>query len=379
MNIGTLKNFTSKVVRYTTMRKILVLVSTFLLITLVYVRVSHTPSVASPLESFLGTNVSPTPTLTPSPTPLPIPEAKLLVNDYHIFQTFNNCGPAALSMALSYFGLEVSQKDLGEVLRPYQNPQGNNDDKSVTLEEIARKSKEYGLTPYLRPNGDKEVIKKFIASDIPVITRTLLKEGDDIGHFRVIKGYDNATGEFTQDDSLQGHNLTYSYDEFMNLWKPYAYEYLVLIPSGKDDIAKSIIGENIDEQMAWQTAIDNARSVLATDPTDMYARLNLSVGLYHTGDYEGAIREFETVETRLPFRTLWYQIEPIMAYYKSGSYDEALSRIEKILSNQNRAYSELYIIRGKIYENQGKSDEARAEYDKALVYNKNIDINEALN
>ncbi len=32
-----------------------------------------------------------------SPTLASLPSQKILANDYHIFQTFNNCGPAALS------------------------------------------------------------------------------------------------------------------------------------------------------------------------------------------------------------------------------------------------------------------------------------------
>src|SRR3989344_5562076 len=53
-----------------------------------------------------------TPTLLPIDTlVLKAPEAsKVLNNNYHIFQTFNNCGPASLSMALSYYGVNESQQ-----------------------------------------------------------------------------------------------------------------------------------------------------------------------------------------------------------------------------------------------------------------------------
>ena len=136
-------------------------------------------------------------TITPTvPTPTPLPDKIILVNDYQIFQTFNNCGPAALSMALSYYGINKSQKELGQELRPYQIPKGNNDDKSVTLEEMAQKAQEFNLIPYHRPNGTIEVLQKFIAIGIPIITRTRLTQYDDIGHYRVIKGYDSINREF---------------------------------------------------------------------------------------------------------------------------------------------------------------------------------------
>ena len=70
-----------------------------------------------PLNTGSGLLLSPLsnlmPTSRPSPTPtvvlLPIPEAKVLAGGSHLFQTFNNCGPAVLSMALSYYGIDVSQ------------------------------------------------------------------------------------------------------------------------------------------------------------------------------------------------------------------------------------------------------------------------------
>ena len=154
------------------------------------------------------------PTTSLSPTLPPIPSQKILLTKYHIFQTFNNCGPAALSMTLRFYGINVSQTELGNALRPYQIAGGDNDDKSVTLEELAEKSKEYGFTPYHRPMGNPEIVKQFIANDIPVITRTLTKPNEDIGHYRVVKGYDETAGTFIQDDSLQNKNLEYSYKEF---------------------------------------------------------------------------------------------------------------------------------------------------------------------
>jgi uncharacterized protein len=186
---------------------------------------------------------------------LPLPQSKTLVNDYHIFQSFNNCGPAALSMTLSYYGINISQAELGQQLRPYQIPGGNNDDKSVTLEELAKKGEAYDLIAYHRPNGNPELIKQFINYDIPVITRTWLHENEDIGHFRVMKGFDERTKEFIQDDSYENKNLRYSYETFNTLWEKYNYEYLVLVPKDKQQIAEEILGENKDEIIAWKNAV----------------------------------------------------------------------------------------------------------------------------
>lgn len=314
------------------------------------------------------------PKLTVFPTPVlpPISSQKTLQNDYHIFQTFNNCGPAALSMTFSYYQINKTQHELGHELRPYQNPQGNNDDKSVTLEELAEKSKEYGFVPIHRPAGDIDIVKQFIANDMPVITRTWLSEDEDIGHYRIIKGYNEKTKEIIQDDSLQGKNLRYSYEDFNVLWKKFNYEYLVLVPKEKQNIADIILGENKDAKNAWTKAIKNAEEELKKNPEDIYSRFNLSVAHYYTGKYQKSVKEFEKVENNLPFRTLWYQTEPILAYYELGDYERVFSITDKIFNNHNLAFSELYLLRGQIYQKQGNSQKAKEEFEKAVYYNSNF-------
>lgn len=310
---------------------------------------------------------------TPTPTLFPIPANKTLDNgNYHIFQTFNNCGPAALSMALRFYGINVSQQELGQDLRPYQVPKGDNDDKSVTLEELAQKSKEYGLVPYHRPMGNPQIVKQFIANDMPVITRTWTKPNEDIGHYRVIKGYNENAGTFLQDDSLQNKNLTYAYADFNEIWKKFNYEYLVLVPKEKVELVNAFLGENADEKLAWQKAVENSLTELETNPSDIYSRFNLSVALFNTGVYENSVEEFEKVENLLPFRTLWYQIEPIEAYYKLGNYERVFEITDRVLNYHNRAFSELYILRGKIYQKQGDIELARQEFEKAVLYNSNL-------
>jgi hypothetical protein len=315
-------------------------------------------------------------TVSPSSSPISppalLPSSKILENEYHIFQTFNNCGPAALSMTLSYFGFNKTQQELGQSLRPYQNPQGDNDDKSVTLHELATKAEEFGLISYHRPNGSSELIKQLIVLDLPVMTRTLLNEHDDIGHYRVIKGYDEATREFIQDDSLQGHNLRYTYSLFNRLWSVFNYEYLVLTPPDKVNAVEAILGDNVDKKTAWKHAADSAREALRVNGDAVYSRFNLAVALYYLGEHEQAAVEFEQVEVLLPFRALWYQIEPIQTYYELGDYQRVFEMTEAIFDRQNRAFSELHVIRGDSYQQLGRFEDARREYEKAVFFNSHL-------
>jgi len=318
---------------------------------------------------------TPTPTNTASPAAIKLktpPQTKILQGGTHAFETFNNCGPATLSMALSYSGVKVTQQELGQALRPYQHPKGDNDDKSTTLEELAEKSKEYGHIPFFRPMGNPEIIKLFVSYDIPVMARTLTKPTEDIAHYRLVKGYDDVAREFTQDDSLQGKDLKYTYEAFDALWGSLGYEFLVVVPKDKEAIARAILGKNADSNTAWSQAVEFFNSKLAQNSNDVQARFNLSVAYHKVGDYQRSVEEFEKVENKLSFRTLWYQIEPIESYFQLGDYARVFQITDKILNNNNRAFSELYLLRGEIYKKQGKTALARSEFEKAVLYNKSL-------
>ena len=80
---------------------------------------------------------------------------------------------------------------------------------------------------------------------------------------------------------------------------------------------------------------------------------------------------FEKVAANLPKHFLWYQNEPIKAYFKLGHYDKVFSLTDEIFADNNKADSELYLLRGQSYLAQDQKDEARAEFEKAVFYNKN--------
>ena len=299
------------------------------------------------------------------------PNQKILATDYHVYQTFNNCAPAALSMALSYFGIENSQEELADDLRPYHNLTGQNDDKSTPPNELADKAREYGLVAYYRPAGEIETLKKIIDLGLPIVVRTLLYPDQDYAHYRVVKGYDDITSEIIQDDSLEGKNLRFTYQEFEKLWQPFNNAYLVIARPDQRVVIEKILGENLESTTAWQKAKASAQKILLEEPDNLTASLNLSVTNYYLGDYQGSVTAFEQTTTNLPKHFLWYQNEPIKAYFELGQYDQAFALTDKIFADGNKADSELYLLRGQSYLAQGKTAEARAEFEKAVFYNKN--------
>lgn len=291
----------------------------------------------------------------------------------HTYQTFNNCGPATLSMVLSFYGTRASQAELGNLMRPYQNPQGNNDDKTIFTSEFVRWAKSYGFEALSRRNGDIELLKTFTANGIPVVVKTWLRPNEDIGHFRVVRGFDEARGVIIQDDSYHGPNRAIPYDQSLSMWQPFNYDYMVVYSHEQKELVEAILAEEADERVAWENALRRAEKERELDPQNPYPVFNISVAAYHLGDYQRSVASFEEVEAKLPRRMLWYQIEPVQAYQKLGNYERVFAITDRILSRGNRAFSELYLVRGEAYLAQGQRERAREQFELALFYNKNFD------
>ncbi len=288
----------------------------------------------------------------------------------HVYQTFNNCGPAALHMTFSYFDTDISQMTLGDQLRPFQNPAGNNDDKSVTLTEIAARAEDEGFVTYHRAAGSIELIESLVAQNIPVVARTWLTDAEEIGHFRVVVGFDRDTGELIQDDSLQGDNLRYGYEAFEKLWEPFSREFLIIVPPEKQAAAERILGPYRDWGWSWQLALQQAQQRLAEDPAAIWPQFNKSVAQYHLGNFEASLQEFDDVQPQLPSRTLWYRAEPLYAAFMADEYRSVMSLSEQIFSSQNRAFSELYALRAAIFEEQNNPAAAATARERARTYNR---------
>src|SRR3989344_7237607 len=250
-----------------------------------------------------------------------LPRVKTMQGLAHAWQSFNNCSSVALLVALSHWGIADTQEAIAEATRPWNNATGDNDDKSVTLYELADyASDKYDLATYVRPNGTIELLKKFVANDIPVIARALNDPDKDYVHYRVVRGYDEGKRIIIQSDGIEGPNESYTYDEWLHIWKDYNYSYLIVVPPEKKSLVEAILGEEKDEKTAWQNAKERAEAELAKNPNNRFAHFNLVTALYYLGDYKGTVQEFEKVEPYLTPHKLWYQMEPIEAYFKLGNY-----------------------------------------------------------
>ena len=150
------------------------------------------------------------------------------------------------------------------------------------------------------------------------------------------------------------------------MWEPFNFGYIIVYPKEKQALVEEILGEEFDERKAWENSLSRN---IGSDP---YSLFNQSVANYYLGNYQEAVTLFEQAEPNLPSRMLWYQLEPIMAYQKTGNSERVFSLTSSILNSGNGGFAELYQIRGEVYRSLGQNDLARSEFEQAYLYNSNL-------
>lgn len=272
-----------------------------------------------------------TPTPSSRPTPQPTAPSVELTGFKHMWQTWNNCGPATLAMYLSYFGLDLDQTDIEPEVRP------NPEDKHAGAEEMAAFARERGFETLLRVNGDAHRLRLLLSNDIPVMVATWVveEEGDGLGHYRLLTGYDHATREWIVYDSYistgvdpdapyRGIRLTY--EEMDQGWMVYNRLYLIIYPPEKETVVRSILGSDYDEEVMWRRALQASQETAKERPEDPFAWFNLGTSLVAAKEFERAARAYDQARTiGLPWRMLWYQFGPFEAYYHAGRHEELIS------------------------------------------------------
>jgi tetratricopeptide (TPR) repeat protein len=286
-------------------------------------------STATPTDLSATTTQAPSPTMTPSPTA--IPDQFLLTGIQHEYQRFNNCGPANLSMTLSYWDWAGDQSDTAAYLR------GGEYDKNVMPSEMAAYVNESSdLSAIVRVGGDLETIKRFIAAGFPVLIEKGYDPPDDdwMGHYLTFNGYDDNLSQFTTQDSLILPDFPVPYEQVEEHWRDFNNTYLIIYPPEREADVQSILDWDADEVDNFQSTAQRALQETTTlDGRELFfAWFNLGNNLVALGDYVGAAEAYDSafavyptipVDER-PWRVMWYQDGPYAAYYHTGRYQDII-------------------------------------------------------
>ncbi len=324
--------------------------------------------------------ITPSPGPPPTPTPSPVPIATLpstvvrLSRLTQVWQTWNNCGPATLSMYLSYFGQKVGQEEIRVALRP------DPDDKNVNLEEMAGFARSRGLSATVRVNADSQRLRRLIDAGVPVLIETWHepKPNDGMGHYRLMVGYDDAAGRWIVYDSFDARGLVkgqpyagirLSFEEIDRLWTVFDRQYLVIFDAAHAPAVQSILDEDVDEATMWTRALARGQAAVQERPDDPFAWFNLGSDFIALGQFKEATQAYDRArQIGLPWRMLWYQFGPFRAYYETGRYDEVIALANATIATAKQT-EELFYWRGLAEQAKGDAAAARASWQRAIELN----------
>jgi len=290
----------------------------------------------------------------------------------HVQQGWNNCGPANITMALSYYGWRESQEFAANLLKP------DDEDKNVSPNELVRfVNEQTAVRAITRIGGDLELLKAFIVNNIPVIVETsYAPEGFDwIGHYQTVVGYDdNAQSLYIYDSYLgtgiAGAGLSESYVSFDTGWQAFNRVFIAIYEPDREGIVQNILGDYADVRQSAQIALDTAVREARANPQSPFPWFNMGSSYTKLGMYEEAASAFDQATQRsLPFRIWWYQFSPFEAYFNTGRYDDVLALVNNNLANGGQYIEETYYWQGRVFAERGQTQEASTAFQRALTHN----------
>lgn len=336
---------------------------------------TNTPSPATPTPQNTRDLATLTPTDTPTLTltPTAIPERLALTPPPWEKQDWNNCGPAALSMYLNYYGWEGDQYTIASVIKPKR------EDRNVNVEELVHYARNYAgwLQTQFLVGGDTDLLREFVAAGIPImIEASFTFQGpywpnDDLwaAHYLLVTGYDLGKDRFTVQDSFYGPNQVLSTRTLDEYWQPFNRVYILSYLPNQEEVVKEILGASWDEDANRELALDTAQAEIDADPKDGYAWFNLGTNLLYFERYEEAAEAYDQArKIGWPQRMLRYQFGPFFAYFHTNRIDDLLVLTEYALE---RTYNseEALLWRGWGRYRQGDYNGAISDFQAALEAN----------
>ncbi len=313
--------------------------------------------------------ISPTPTLTASPIPEEVELAPMIWEK----QDWNNCGPAALSILLNYYGWQGDQYTIAASLKPRR------EDRNVNVEELVYYARNYAgwLQTFYRVGGDTGMLRDFVAAGIPVmIESSFFFDGaywpnDDLwaAHYLVVSGYDRVKDTFTVQDTFHGANQVLPTGTLDAYWQPFNRVFILVYLPDQEATVQDILGSSWDEIASRQQALETAQDEIRADEEDAFAWFNLGSNLVYFERYAEAAAAYDQARTiGWPQRMLRYQFGPFFAYFHSDRYDDLFTLSDYALKFTYNS-EEALLWRGWARYRQGDINGAISDFQAALDAN----------
>ncbi len=324
---------------------------------------------------------APTVAPTVATTTAPLKSSVLLEPMNWEAQTWNNCAPMSALMALSYYGIKLTQAECGLALRPNggdrPSPVG---DKHVEPQELVSFIQKQGLRTMVRENGTFDKLRALLAAGVPVITQQWLHDPDDIGHYRVARGYDLKNDTIIFNDSMDSKPRTVVSVKLQDkLWKGWNRRYMPVYSAKQEATVMAILGDDANEDANLSRATSVAQKYSESNPKDIDAWRNLGYLRYAAGDCKGALTIWEQRITKMleptdngPYnRFLWYQLWPIECYNQVGNYQQVIKMSPNEIQRTG-IYAQARYQYAVALMNVGRKDEAVSQLKKAILDDQNF-------
>lgn len=298
------------------------------------------------------------------------PSAHRLYGITPVKQGWNNCGPANITMALSYYGWKRDQ----EVAVAYLKP--DREDKNVNPWELVDFVRsQSGVLALTRIGGDMELLKQLISNGFPVVIETgYLYEGSDwLGHYQTVVGYDDTLRVFYIYDSYlgvgeNGSGIPESYEDFDRYWQNFNRTFVVLYRAEEEITIRTLLGDRADVTRAAEIALQTAQEEARANPQNAFAWFNLGSSFAALGEYEKAASAYDRARQlgTLPWRITLYQFGPFEAYYNVGRYDDIVFLVDSNFNNGGQYVEEIWYWQGKVLAARGQTNQAASSFRQAL-------------
>jgi hypothetical protein len=223
------------------------------------------------------------------PTPVSAPASVIFPEMKHVWQSLNNCGPAAVVMALSHLGVDVDQETArlalrGADVRRGMGPQG--------VGPWVKQN--WDLRSTWRNNGTNEILKILVANGFaPMVTQWMQDPWvSRVSHWRTVRGYDDAKSVFYVNDSMLGNQVALSYDFFARNWQSFSYRYMVIYKPEDEKLLKAIVGDQWNDMIMRRSLYERTKTDALAQNTN-FAWLAYGEAAYSYGMFEEAVMAFE--------------------------------------------------------------------------------------
>ena len=284
-------------------------------------------------------------------------------------QTWNNCGPTNITMAMSYYGWSRGQDFARTLIRP------NGEDRNVSPFELVNfVNNNSNLRALYRIGGDLGLLRALINRQFAVIIeRSHMFEGYDwLGHYQTLVGYDDSQRIFTVYDSFLGADTIETYTDVDNHWQDFNRVFIVVYQPEREAELFDMLGELADQERAAEIAFDVAQAEARANPQDPFAWFNMGSSLVLLRRYqEASVAYDQSISLGLPWRMLWYQFGPYEAFYQVGRYQDILAYVNNTFSTDGgQDVEEAYYWQGRALLALGERNQAIAAFQAAISKNR---------